>query len=344
MTGFSFDDPDRAGFAVLLFSGVAGAVLFGLMPGGQAIFWVSGFLMVCWSVLGMWRLSVLSGFLPDSLSSGSGAEARRDLPSVLVRTLGLRGRSQRRAALALFGHPSVLLWVAGGALVFFWTVFSALFPYEPEAVQALRTSMAEILGDTVPHVVWGSVLERLAFLFCVGVMGVLALSYAQGRDNVRMGLKVFVPLFLVVCVLAFRVGFSGFAVLPPVSLQGVGPGTADFLRVLIPAYGEVRSPFLVRYLETGLVGAVLAWVPALPVLLALRASCPDKAEEWDIPALAGLSCLLVLLLYDVFGVSGPVFRALVFSGWLLVALCWGAVEAGNGKREAVRKMLTADLV
>lgn len=274
-------------------------------------------------VLGFWRFSTLDE--PDKYPP-----RRTSLPARLLAALKKVERMAANTGARRLNHMDILVCFFLAVLLFGWTMINSFFPSYPENLQDLRISLEkfwEALGQengSETHINAPLFFRQIAFLFCTGIAGFLAHSYAYKPEHVRQAALILLPvLCLGTALLLVRYGTVEHASYPAFfHARGAGTGSVDMLVSISPELKEGGSTLWTRLVEQGVTGVLLVYalfVPAAFSLLRFFVQRPDRR----LIALCGLICLLILFLIDSFWLHTAYTQSLFFCGIVMICLCWG---------------------
>lgn len=303
------------GFLLLLFITIAVLTLNGSPS-------LLGILGAVWGIIGFLRVVDITHTQYDSFPKFL------SLPSQLLFGLEKQKEQDKKLILKRFERLDCVLWFAGSIFFVVWAVYCSLFPAEISIIKTLQLKQ-ELLVD-LPIKGSSDVYVIIMSLASYGVVGIaifMALSYAQTGAAVRWTSFSLFPLFLVGTALALHfLPVSNPALFPDMAVfKGGGFGKAFVVGLLEPnVINNSRTGLMIRFIETGWVGAYGAYILFLPAVFMLVKAL-FNAEV--LKSVIGLLSLFLVAFLDIFWISIPIISSLGLAGLTIAALCWGAVGA-----------------
>lgn len=253
----------------------------------------------------------------------------RDLPQYLLHEMRAQDTHTyaRRMLKAFNGSNFVLL-----ACVFLWGLWGLWCSYDPPAPERLGRLDLIILDvfqaadadfERKTYRFFGLYDAALAHILPASMIvmagwtaQMFGYSHAHAATLRWMAFGLFACFALLVAVLAAPAAYGW----PDITLwRGYGWGRHGVLQALgMIGQGDL-SALQVRYYETGLIGALLAYMPALVVAARMAGNAFDRGWAGRARALVCAAVLMLLLYADVFCARGAWQFSLNLSGWVTLA-------------------------
>jgi hypothetical protein len=307
---------ERASFITTIIAGFMTCILFAWQGmSGMNADWVPGFLCVCWSLLMLMRLMMLT-------APAQGDTGQKHLAYRILYAMDKNAERKRQSVLdQSFGTPFAAFLLLG---IFFaaWQLFCTLYATGHYQVLGFSGAVENFFAayDRTPALTSSLIFEwgqGFFYILCVAMMGFVLRSYAGLIEENRITLLILSSYMVGGVITFFGLGGGMVNTDLQAGLIGFGPAGDMFDRSVLL--------FDRLVLHNGILGlAFMACILFVPLAF-IWISKPDRTGRDYLVSICGTLAALSLFL-SVFFPLHPALDGFLFLCWMGLFLAWGGAE------------------